>query len=155
QRLPWRVDARHLCAPHRPLPGRTGHQRPIRTAQLDRHRVPHLLARTTGHLPDPIRRFRLWQWRVDSHCADTSIDPGSGHRRLRLEVVPLPKEGTVIAPQNRRALVLVPLAGLPAAAAAQELIRVSYSWQEVVGLTTAPVTNPNSILDPGEGARIA
>src|SRR6516162_5159889 len=56
---------------------------------------------------------------------------------------------------SRAAIVLAALAGLPAAAGAQELIRVSYSWQEVVGLTTTAVANPNSVLDPGEGARIA
>jgi hypothetical protein len=56
---------------------------------------------------------------------------------------------------SRSVFTLAATAGLPAAAAAQELIRVTYSWQEVAGLTTTPVTNPNSILDPGEGARIS
>jgi hypothetical protein len=44
---------------------------------------------------------------------------------------------------------------MAAAAQAQETIRVSYTWLEVQGLTTTPVTNPNSVLDPGEGARIS
>jgi hypothetical protein len=54
----------------------------------------------------------------------------------------------------RTPLVFAFVAGLPTAAVAQELIQVTYSWKEVVSLTTNPVTNPNSILDPGEGARI-
>lgn len=55
----------------------------------------------------------------------------------------------------RAALSLAALAGLAAAAHAQELIRVTYSWQEVLTGTTVVVTNPNSICDPGESARIS
>lgn len=56
---------------------------------------------------------------------------------------------------GRSVLVVAIVAGLPAAAIAQELIRVSYSWLEVVGATTVPVLNPNSIVEPGEGARMS
>jgi hypothetical protein len=56
--------------------------------------------------------------------------------------------------KTRVALALAAASGLAATVQAQELIRVSYTWNEVVGLTTTPVTNPNSVLDPGEGARI-
>lgn len=48
---------------------------------------------------------------------------------------------------------LVLLATLPAAG--QEVMQVTYSWQEVVGDTTVPVSAPNGVVDPGEGARIA
>lgn len=54
----------------------------------------------------------------------------------------------------RFALVLACIAGAPGVVAAQEVMRVTYSWQEVVGLTTNPVASPNSVLDAGEGARI-
>lgn len=54
----------------------------------------------------------------------------------------------------RSALVLACIAGAPCVVAAQEVMRVTYSWQEVVGLTTNPVASPNSVLDAGEGARI-
>lgn len=56
--------------------------------------------------------------------------------------------------KTRAVLALATVSGLAASAQAQELIRASYSWQEVVGLTTTAVTNPNSVLDVGEGARI-
>ncbi len=55
----------------------------------------------------------------------------------------------------RAAIAMVTLAGLASSAHAQELIRVTYSWLEVVGGTTVPVSAPNSILEPGEGARIS
>ncbi len=55
----------------------------------------------------------------------------------------------------RAATILAACAGLTAAAPAQELIRVTYSWLEVQGLTTIPVSAPNSIVDPGEAARIS
>lgn len=55
---------------------------------------------------------------------------------------------------SRTALALAILSGLPVAAPAQELIRVSYTWQEVVANTLTPITAPNSVLDAGEGARI-
>ncbi len=56
---------------------------------------------------------------------------------------------------KRAPLILLSLAGLTAAASAQEVMRISYSWLEVVGATTVPVTSPNSIIDPGEGARMS
>ncbi len=55
----------------------------------------------------------------------------------------------------RAALALVTLAGCPAAALSQSFMRVEYSWTEVDGNTTVPVASPNSILNPGEGARIS
>ena len=59
--------------------------------------------------------------------------------------------------KTRAALALAAVAGLASMAQAQELIRVSYSWLEVVGATTTPVTGAaaNSVVDPGEGARIS
>ncbi len=47
-------------------------------------------------------------------------------------------------------------AGLAAAPVSrgQELVQVSYSWSEVVAGTLTPVASPNSVLEPGEGARI-
>lgn len=55
----------------------------------------------------------------------------------------------------RAAFVLATLAGFPAAAWSQTYMRVEYSWTEVNAGTTVPVASPNSILNPGEGARIA
>lgn len=55
----------------------------------------------------------------------------------------------------RAGFVLAMLAGWPAAAWSQDYIRVEYSWTEVNGNTTVPVLSPNSILNPGEGARIS
>lgn len=55
----------------------------------------------------------------------------------------------------RAALSVATLAGLAASVHAQELIRVTYSWQEVQVGTTVPVISPNGILDPGESARIS
>lgn len=56
---------------------------------------------------------------------------------------------------TRTGLTLALLAGTTAAASAQELIRVTYSWVEVQAGTVTPVAAPNSIVDPGEGARIS
>jgi len=56
---------------------------------------------------------------------------------------------------RRATLLLATLAGFPAAVSAQELVRVTYSWLEVQGNTVTPVTAPNSVVDPGEGARIS
>lgn len=56
---------------------------------------------------------------------------------------------------TRVSIAMAAAAGCAAAAhARQDLMRVSYSWTEVVGGTTTPVLSPNSILDPGEGALI-
>lgn len=56
----------------------------------------------------------------------------------------------------RVAWTLLGMAGVAAApvSRAQELVQVSYSWSEVVAGTLTPVTSPNSVLEPGEGARI-
>lgn len=57
---------------------------------------------------------------------------------------------------NRRiALPLAACAGSACVVQAQEYIQVTYSWQEVQGLTTVPVIAFNSVMDPGEGARIS
>jgi hypothetical protein len=47
------------------------------------------------------------------------------------------------------------LAAAGTAAHAQEVIRVTHSWSEVVAGTLTPVSSPNSVIEPGEGARIA
>lgn len=57
--------------------------------------------------------------------------------------------------KTRAALALVAVAGLANMAQAQELIKVTYSWLEVQAGTVTPVANPNSVVDPGEGARIS
>lgn len=54
----------------------------------------------------------------------------------------------------RAAISLLTLTGLASSLHAQGLFRLTYSWQEVQGLTTTPVTSPNSIIDVGESARI-
>ncbi len=41
-----------------------------------------------------------------------------------------------------------------ACAQAQPLMQTSYSWKEVFAGTSTPVSSPNSILEPGEGALI-
>jgi hypothetical protein len=51
-------------------------------------------------------------------------------------------------------IALAAIAGLAAPAMAQETVVVSYSWSEVIAGTLTPVSSPNSILEPGEGARI-
>ena len=57
--------------------------------------------------------------------------------------------------RNRITLVVAAAAGTTASALAQEVVRVDYSWIEVVANTTIPVgANQNSAVDPGEGARI-
>ena len=53
---------------------------------------------------------------------------------------------------TRAALALLLAAG--ACARAQTVFQVTYSWAEVVSGTTTPVTAPNSVLEPGEGAII-
>jgi hypothetical protein len=55
--------------------------------------------------------------------------------------------------KTRATLALAVVAGLPLAAAAQESYLVTYSWNEVLAGTTTP-GNGNSVVDPGEGARI-
>lgn len=54
----------------------------------------------------------------------------------------------------RAALAVFALAGLPAAAGAQETITYTLSWIEVVASTSTPVPNPNGVVEPGEGARV-
>jgi len=56
--------------------------------------------------------------------------------------------------KTRATLALALVAGLPAAAQAQETFVVNYSWNEVINGTTNPVAAPNSILETGESARI-
>lgn len=56
--------------------------------------------------------------------------------------------------KTRATLALAAVAGLASIAQAQESFQVFYSWQEVVAGTTTPVASANSILEPGEGARI-
>ncbi len=58
--------------------------------------------------------------------------------------------------KTRATLALAVVAGLPAAVAAQEVVSVTYSWLEVVAGTTTPIAAgvANSVVDPGEGARI-
>jgi hypothetical protein len=51
-------------------------------------------------------------------------------------------------------MTVVAAAGLAVEARGQEVMRVSYSWSEVVAGTLTPVASPNSVLEPGEGARI-
>lgn len=51
-------------------------------------------------------------------------------------------------------LCLLAVAGAATPLTAQELCRLSYSWSEVLASSSTPVTNPNGMLDPGEGARI-
>jgi hypothetical protein len=56
--------------------------------------------------------------------------------------------------KTRATLALAVVAGLPLAATAQESFLVTYTWNEVLaGTITAPGV-PNSVVDPGEGARI-
>ena len=57
--------------------------------------------------------------------------------------------------KTRATLALAAVAGLASMAQAQELIKVTYSWVEVTAGTTTAVANPNSVVDPGEGARIS
>lgn len=57
---------------------------------------------------------------------------------------------------NRRAaLTLLTLAGLPAAAAAQVSITYSWTWSEVLAHSSTPVSSPNGLIEPGEGARLS
>jgi len=44
--------------------------------------------------------------------------------------------------------------GMAAGVRGQEVVTVSYSWSEVVAGTLTPVSSPNGVLEPGEGARI-
>lgn len=53
----------------------------------------------------------------------------------------------------RVAAIVVSLAGLPAAAAAQTVI-YSWAWHEVNAGTSTPVATSNGNLEPGEGARL-
>lgn len=55
---------------------------------------------------------------------------------------------------SRMLVVLAAAAGLTAQVRGQEMIQVSYTWSEVIGGTLTPVASPNSVLEPGEGARI-
>src|SRR5262249_31057712 len=54
----------------------------------------------------------------------------------------------------RTALALAAVAGLRGPVFAQDVMRVTCSWSEVVANSITPVTAPNSILEPGEGALI-
>jgi hypothetical protein len=54
----------------------------------------------------------------------------------------------------RTSLALASVAGLAGSAGAQEVMVVSYTWSEVIAGTLTPVSSPNSVLEPGEGARI-
>ncbi len=54
----------------------------------------------------------------------------------------------------RAALILMVAVGAAAEASGQEVMQVSYTWSEVVAGTLTPVGSPNSVLEPGEGARI-
>lgn len=58
--------------------------------------------------------------------------------------------------KTRATLALAAVAGLAGVVNAQETFQVVYTWQEVVGGTTVAVTGAaaNSVLEPGEGARI-
>ena len=59
--------------------------------------------------------------------------------------------------KTRATLALAVVAGLPAAVAAQEVINITYSWVEMQANSTNLATGPlagNSVVDPGEGARI-
>lgn len=56
--------------------------------------------------------------------------------------------------KTRATLALAAAAGLASMASAQEQFVISYSWREVNVGTNVLVGAPNSILDPGEGARI-
>ena len=58
--------------------------------------------------------------------------------------------------KTRATLALAAVAGLAAVANAQETFNVIYSWQEVAVGTTTPITGAaaNSVVEPGEGARI-
>lgn len=56
--------------------------------------------------------------------------------------------------KTRATLALAAVAGLASIAQAQETFQVFYSWIEVNAGTTTAVASPNSILEPGEGARI-
>jgi hypothetical protein len=56
--------------------------------------------------------------------------------------------------KSRMPLVLTLVAGSTAAAPAQEVFVVNYSWLEVIAGSITPVPAPNGVLEPGEGARI-
>jgi len=56
--------------------------------------------------------------------------------------------------KTRATLALAVVAGLPAAASAQETFQVVYSWEEVNIGTVTPVAVPNGVVDPGEAARV-
>ncbi|MBX3377931.1 MAG: PEP-CTERM sorting domain-containing protein [Phycisphaeraceae bacterium] len=56
--------------------------------------------------------------------------------------------------KTRATLALAVVAGLPAAASAQETFNVVYSWEEVIAGTITPVGSPNGVVDPGEAARV-
>ncbi len=54
----------------------------------------------------------------------------------------------------RAAGTILGVAGAAVGVRGQEVMQVSYSWSEVVAGTLTPVASPNSVLEPGEGARI-
>lgn len=56
--------------------------------------------------------------------------------------------------KTRATLALAVVAGLPAAASAQETFQVFYTFEEVNAGTVTPVAAPNGTIDPGEAARI-
>ncbi len=55
---------------------------------------------------------------------------------------------------SRALVALLAAAGLAVEARGQEVMQVSYTWSEVVAGTLSPVASPNSVLEPGDGARI-
>ena len=54
----------------------------------------------------------------------------------------------------RVAWMVLGVVGMAAGVRGQEVVTVSYSWSEVVAGTLTPVSSPNGVLEPGEGARI-
>jgi len=56
--------------------------------------------------------------------------------------------------KTRATLALALVAGLPAAAQAQESFQVIYTWNEVIAGTITVPAQTNSVVDEGEGARI-
>ncbi len=54
----------------------------------------------------------------------------------------------------RATLTIALIAGLVPSVSAQETVTYTLTWSEVNAGTATPVASPNSVLDPGEGARI-
>lgn len=55
---------------------------------------------------------------------------------------------------TRQTALVMALSGLAVSARAQEIMIISYSWRETIAGSMTPVPSPNSVLEPGEGARI-